>query len=260
MTFRVAIGALALAIPAAMQMRGRWQLLRKGWPSVVLFGVLAVAGCQLAFFQAVERMPVAMALLLEYLGIILVVLWLWWRRGQRPRPLTQVGAALSIAGLVLVLNVFGAVSLDPVGSLWAMSAAIGLAAYFVIAADQSHGLPPLALAAGGLVVGTVILLLAGATGLLPMRWSTADVALAGVHLPWWLAILALGLVAAAFPYVAGVTAARRLGAKLASFLGLSEMVFAVLWAWLLLSELPTALQGLGGALIFAGVVVVKLDE
>lgn len=257
---RVALGAVVLALPAVWQLRGRWGSLRRGWPSVLLFGLLGVAGCQLAYFMAIQRMPVAMALLIGYLGVILVVAWLWLRHGQRPRPLTRLGALLSVVGLAFVLDVFGAFSVDLVGVLWALSAAIGLAGYFILAADQSHGLPPLALASGGLAAGGALLLLLGAIGLLPLQWSAADVELAGALLPWWAGVLALGLLAAALSYATGVMASRRLGSKMASFLGLSEMLFVVWWAWLLLGEVPTLLQGLGGALIFAGVVVIKLDE
>ena len=67
-------------------------------------------------------------------------------------------------------------------------------------------------------------------------------------------------VAAAIAYVAGIGAARLLGPKLATFVGLTEVVFAVLFAWLLLGELPTGLQLVGGALIVAGIALVRIDE
>lgn len=259
-TWRVGVGALALAIPAMIAMRGRWHLLRRGWPTIVLFGLIAVAGCQLAYFLAVERLSVAVALLLEYLGVVLVVGWLWLRRGQRPRPLTVVGAGVAIVGLVFVLDVFGAISVDLVGVFWGVAAAFGLATFFVISADESHGLPVITVSAGGLLVGAVALLIAGALGVTPMAWNTDPVLLAGVQVPWWLDVAGLGLFAAAFAYLAGVFASRRLGSKLASFVGLSEVLFAVVWAWLLLGELPRLVQLLGGLLILAGVVLVKLDE
>ena len=258
-TWRVGVGALALAIPAMIAMRGRWHLLRRGWPTIVLFGLIAVAGCQLAYFLAVERLSVAVALLLEYLGVVLVVGWLWLR-GQRPRPLTVVGAGVAIVGLVFVLDVFGAISVDLVGVFWGVAAAFGLATFFVISADESHGLPVITVSAGGLLVGAVALLVAGALGVTPMAWNTDPVLLAGVQVPWWLDVAGLGLFAAAFAYLAGVFASRRLGSKLASFVGLSEVLFAVVWAWLLLGELPRLVQLLGGLLILAGVVLVKLDE
>jgi len=259
-TWRVALGAAALAVPAALAMRGRWHRLRRGWPSVVLFGLLAVACAQLAFFFAVERLSVGVALLLEYCGVVLVVVWLWVRRGQRPRPLTLIGAVLAVVGLVLVLNVFGEATIDLVGAAWGLVAATGLAGYFVISADERHDLPALVVASGGLAVGTVTLLLAGALGLVSMTWVPADVTLAGRTVPWWADVAAIGLVAAALAYGTGVMANRTLGSKLASFVGLSEVLFAILWARLFLGELPVGPQLLGGTLILAGVVVVRLDE
>ncbi len=259
-TWRVAIGAVLLAVPAALAMRGRWHLLRGGWRTVLLFGLIAVAGCQLAYFLAVERLEVAVALLLEYCGVILVVGWLWLRHGQRPRALTVIGTALALGGLILILDVFGAVQIDPLGVMWGLLAAAGLATYFVVSGDESHGLPPIALAAGGLTVGTVALLIAGALGLVSMEWSYGTVELAGTQVPWWLDVGLLGAVAAALAYLTGVAGTRRLGPKLASFVGLSEVMFAVLWAWWLLAELPGPIQLAGGALILLGVAVVRLDE
>ena len=58
----------------------------------------------------------------------------------------------------------------------------------------------------------------------------------------------------------GIAATRVLGAKLASFVGLSEVLFAVLIAWVLLGELPRSVQLLGGVFILAGVVVVRTEE
>ena len=77
---------------------------------------------------------------------------------------------------------------------------------------------------------------------------------------WLVPVLGLSLVAAAFAYVAGIAAARLLGAKLASFVGLTEVLFAVLFAWLLLGQLPGRMQLLGGVFIIGGVTLVRIDE
>lgn len=258
--FRVALGATAMLVPGVLALRGRWQLVRTGWTRFVLFGLLAVAGCQLAYFLAVDRLPVAIALLLEFCGVLLVVLWLWLRRGLKPRPLTVVGMLLALGGLVLVLDAFGAISIDLIGVLWALVAAVGLAAYFVISADDTSGIPPLALASGGLVVAAATLFAAGAVGVLPFEYTFVAATMAGITVPWWVLVACLGLLATAFAYSAGTTANRRLGSKVASFVGLSEVLFAVLWAWLLLSEMPAVIQLVGGAAILIGVVLIKVDE
>jgi hypothetical protein len=93
-----------------------------------------------------------------------------------------------------------------------------------------------------------------------MAFESQPVQLAGVLLPWWAAVLELAVFAAVTPYVSGIIATRILGAKLASFVGLSEVLFAVLFAWVLLGELPRAIQVLGGLFILAGVVAVRAEE
>lgn len=259
-TARIVVAALVLLAPALVLLRGRWHLLRRNAVLLLSYGVVAVAAVQLAFFTAVSTLSVGVALLLEYLGVVLVVLWLWARHGHRPRRWTVVGIGLAVVGLVLVLDVLGGMRVDGVGVLWALGAAVGLAAFFVLSARTGTGLPPLVMAAGGLLVGGVALVLAGLVGIVPMTATTADVVLAGRSLPWWLPVAGLSLVAAAFAYASGVAATRRLGSKVASFVGLTEVLFSLLFAWALLGELPLPVQLLGGAFVVAGVVAVRYDE
>ena len=100
----------------------------------------------------------------------------------------------------------------------------------------------------------------GATGMVRLAASTQDVTLFGHRVSWLVSVLGLSLIAAAVAYVAGIGAARRLGAKLGSFVAMSEILFAVLFAWVLLGQTPTGMQFLGGALILCGVTLVRLDE
>jgi drug/metabolite transporter (DMT)-like permease len=97
-------------------------------------------------------------------------------------------------------------------------------------------------------------------GVVPVGASTASVELVGRRTSWLVPVLALALVAAVFAYVAGIEASRRLGARLASFVGLTEVVFAVFFAWVFLGQLPGLLQLVGGAVIVLGVAVVRLGE
>jgi drug/metabolite transporter (DMT)-like permease len=257
---RIAIAAVVVAPVAARALRGRWGALRANAGLVVLFGAVAVAGAQFAYFSAVQRMDVGPALLIEYTAPAAVVVWLWLRHGERPRPLTVSGAGLAALGLVLVLDLLSGADLDPVGVLWALIAMGGAASYFVLGADQRSGLPPVALAGAGLVTGALGLAALGAIGILPMHATTASPAYAGNAVSWWLPLLGLGVVTAGLAYCTGVAAIRRLGARLASFVALLEVVAGVAFAWLLLDQLPDALQLAGGALIVAGVIVVKLGE
>jgi drug/metabolite transporter (DMT)-like permease len=257
---RIAIAALVLAPFAARALHGRWALLRRNARLVTLYGVVPVAGTQFAYFSAVAAMDVGPALLIEYTAPAVIVAWLWARHGERPRRLTLVGAAVAAVGLVLVLDLMSGADLALDGVLWALAAMLGAATYFVLSADTRSGVPPLALAGGGLMVGTVGLAMIGLTGVLPLRATTASPAYAGHAVVWWVPFVALGVVTAAVAYTTGIEAGRRLGSRLASFVALLEVVAAVLFAWLLLDQLPGALQLLGGVLILVGVLVVKLGE
>ncbi|HEY6223928.1 MAG TPA: EamA family transporter, partial [Gemmatimonadales bacterium] len=241
-------------------MRGRWRALGRNAGTVALYGVLAVVGGQVFFFHAVEHLSVGVALLIEYLGTVLVVGWMWLRHGHRPRRLTAIGSLLAAIGLAFVIDVFGDTRVDPVGVAWALAGAVGLAVYFVLSAGADEDIPPIALAGAGMTVGAVVLVGLGALGAMRMHATFDTVEFAGRRASWLVPVGGMSLLAAAVAYVAGIGAARRLGPKLAAFVGLTEVLFAVLVAWALLGQLPTTVQLLGGALIVAGIALVRADE
>jgi drug/metabolite transporter (DMT)-like permease len=257
---RIGVAALVLTVPALVQLRGRWGLLRRSAPAVAAYGLVAIAGCQLFYFNAVEHLSVAVALLLEYSGTVLVVVWLWARHGQRPRRLTVAGAALAIVGLVLVLDLTGNQRIDLVGVLWGLAAATGLAVFFLVSARTDDVVPPMVMSWAGMAIGAVVLGAFGVIGIVPMRASTADADLGGTRTSWLVPVAGLSVVAAALAYSTGIAAARRLGARVASFVGLAEVLFAVLFAWVLLGQQPTVVQAVGGVIVLAGIVLVRAAD
>jgi drug/metabolite transporter (DMT)-like permease len=259
-TVRVLLAALVLTVPALVQLRGHRARLGRGAKTMTIYGLAAVAGAQLCYFNAVQHLSVAVALLLEYSGALLVVVWLWARLGERPRRLTVGGGALAVLGLVLVLDLVGNVDLSLAGVLWGLGAAVGLATYFVLSAQTDDALPPLVVAWGGLSIGGVALSLAAVAGVLPFSVTTTDVTLLDTRVSWLVPVLGLSLVAAVLAYVAGIFAARMLGAKVSSFVGLTEVLFAVTFAWLLLGQVMTPQQIAGGILVVGGIALVRVDE
>lgn len=257
---RVVIASAVLVVPGVLAMRGRWQVLRRAWRTVVAYGVFAVAGAQLFYFLAVGHLDVGIALLIEYIAPIAVVVYLWVRHGHKPGPLTVAGAAIAALGLVLLLDVVGGGNLSLVGVGWALAAMVGASVYFVLSSDTSTGLPPIALATGGLLVASVGLGLAAVAGVLPVTFTARTVRLVPFDAPWWSVVLALGVVSAAVAYVTGIAGTRLLGARLASFVALMEVIAAAAFAWLLLAQTPLPIQLVGAGLVLAGVVVVKTGE
>jgi drug/metabolite transporter (DMT)-like permease len=183
-----------------------------------------------------------------------------------------------------MLNLTGTGGVSLTGVLFALTAAVSMAVYFFqsaatpgtsaatnatagaagaaagSSADGPGDLPPVVLTWSGMIVGAAAIALVGAARVMPLRVSGADVALFGGRTSWIVPVLGLGVLAAAIAYVTGIGAARRLGAKFGSFVAMAEIGFAVLFAWILLRQTPTATQFVGGALILAGVIAVRLDE
>jgi len=260
-TSRVWVAAIILLVPALLAMRGRWGLLRRNIVTLLLYGAFAVGATQLFYFQAVAVMDVSVALLIEYMSPVAVMLWLWMRRGERPTGRTIIGAIVAIAGLVLVLDVFSGTAVSTAGVLWALGAMVGSAAYFIISARQGdEALPPIALAGFGLLTGAVGLTIASLVGILPWRWSTDDVTFLTGTVSWWIPVVGIGAIAGALAYALGIVSTRMLGSRLAAFVALSEVVAAALFGWALLGQSPGIWQVVGGVLILAGVIAVRLGE
>ncbi len=192
--------------------------------------MFAVAGVQICFFSAVERLDVAVALLVEYSAPLLVVCWLWARRGVRPTGWTLLGAALAAVGLTLVLDVGAARGTDAVGLVWAVFAAACLASYFVLSDSVVDGPPPVVTAAAGTAVGALALGVAGLVRLTPVDVATGDVVLADRELSPLVPLVLLVVACTVVSYLSGIRSVRILGSQPASFVSLTEVVFAAVLA------------------------------
>jgi drug/metabolite transporter (DMT)-like permease len=256
-TARVLIGGLVLVPIALISLRGRWSALWRARRRVALMALIGVAATQFFYFAAIRTIPVATALLIELLAPLLLVGLTWTMTRRVPRPLVLLGSAFAVGGLVLVIGPGAIQAVDPLGLVFAFLAMVGCAVYFLVAARPSDGLPPVAFAAAGLVLGGLILGTVGITGLLPFAATYGDVQLAGADVPWWFPLLAVAVISTALAYVAGITSAEVLGSRLASFAALLEVIFAALFAWLLLGEQLMPLQIVGGVLILGGIAAVR---
>ncbi|MCX3062277.1 EamA family transporter [Streptomyces beihaiensis] len=257
---RVAGGALVM-LPVAW--RHRALVLRR--PALLAgFGLLAVAGVQAFYFAAISRIPVGVALLIEYLGPALL---LGWVRFVQRKPVTRAAAAgvvLAVGGLACVVEVWSGLSFDPVGVLLGLGAACCQCGYFVLAdqgsdADSTGGeVPdPLGMIAYGLLVGAVVLtVVARPWG---MDWSilAGSASMNGTRVPAWLLLCWIVLLATVVAYVTGVLAVRRLSPQVAGVVAFLEAVVATVLAWVLLGERLGPPQLLGGALVLVGAFIAQ---
>lgn len=254
---RLGGAAVVLAVILAATRPGVLVAIRRDGFGLLLYGVLAMALVQVAFFNAVRYLSVPVALLIEYTGPVIVIAWVWLVRRQPPTRRTLLGGGLALAGLVLVVQLWSADAVSPAGLAWGLTGAVSQAGYFLIADRADVGTPPLVLAGVGMVVGTLTVGLLGVAGLLPLAVDphAVGVLLAGVDVGWPVAAALLVLVSTVVAYLSGIGAIRRIGASRGAVVGLLEVLSATVAAWLLLGEVPTAVQGLGGALILLGVAL-----
>lgn len=259
-TVRALIGGLALLPLALLTLRGKWTSLWRGRWRVLGMGLIGVGSTQLFYFAAVQRIPVGTAILMEYMAPLLLVALAWATTRKMPKVAVLVGSVIALSGLVLIVSPGGSGGLDLLGLFFAAIAMIGCAAYFVISARPSDDLPPVALAAAGLLIGAALLGIASAVGVVPFSTSFADVEMMGSATPWWVPMLVVGLVATALAYATSIAASGILGSRMASFLGLLEVAAAGIYAWLLLDEALGPVQILGGALILTGIGFVQSDK
>jgi drug/metabolite transporter (DMT)-like permease len=176
-----------------------------------------------------------------------------------PKVVVLIGSVVALVGLFLVVSPSGG-GLDLLGLLFAAGATVGCAIYYVVAAQQSDDLPPVALAASGLVLGAIALGLVSLTRLVPFTMTFGDLPLFGTRVPWFVPLLIVGVFATGIAYAANITASEILGSRLASFTGLLEVIAAAFYAWLLLGEDLSAVQLIGGILILAGIAFVRAEK
>lgn len=258
-TVRALIGGLVLVPVALFALRGRWSTVWAGRWRILAMAGIGVAGTQLVYFASLARIPVSTAILVEYMAPVLLVLFVWATTRRMPRWAVLAGSVVSVVGLVLVVSP-GAAPTDLLGLVFAALAAIGCAIYYVVAARPARGLPPVALACFGLLLGGVLLGAVGLTGLLPLTFSFGDVVMMGSLVPWWIPLLLVAVIATGFAYAASITMSGMLGSRLASFVGLLEVVAAAVYSWVLLGEALGVAQILGGVLILAGIWFVQSEK
>ena len=259
-TVRALIGGVVLLPVALVSLRGRWSVLWMARWRILGMALVGVAGTQLVYFAAIQRIPVGTGILIEYMAPLLLVASVWVITRRRPKIVVLVGSAVALGGLVLVVSPGGGGPVDALGVTFALLAMVGCALYYVVAARPSAGLPAVALAGFGLLLGGIVLGAVGLTGVVPFTATFGEVHLFGGAAAWWIPLLIVGVISTAIAYAASIAASGMLGSRLASFAGLLEVVAATFYAWLLLGEQLTIAQLVGGALILVGIGFVRSEK
>ena len=253
----VALLLLVLAVePSRLRVR------RQEWPLLLVYGVIGIAMVQWLYFVAIARLPVGIALLLEFTAPLLVALWATFVQRKDLGRSVWLALGLALAGLTLVAEVWQGLTLDLVGVLAAAAAAVSLATYFVAGEHAVGTRDTLSLAFWAFVVATVFWSVAHPWWTIPWQELTRTVSLQG-NLEAWTAplwglvawIVLLGTVA---PFLLVIGALRHVPATRAGIVGTIEPVLAGLIAFWWLGEVLSLVQVIGAVVVIVGVSLAQL--
>ncbi|MFF2213106.1 EamA family transporter [Streptomyces antibioticus] len=251
-------GAALVMLPLAVRHRA---LVRRRPALLAGFGLLGVAGVQAFYFASISRIPVGVALLVEYLAPALV---LGWVRFVQRRPVTRaaaLGVVLAVGGLACVVEVWAGLGFDALGLALALAAAGCQVGYFVLSdqgSDSGADAPdPLGVIAYGLLVGALVLTVVARPWGMDFSVLGHGADMNGTEVPAWLLLAWIVLIATVVAYVTGVVSVRRLSPQVAGVVACLEAVIATVLAWVLLGEHLSAPQIAGGAVVLLGAFIAQ---
>ncbi|RLK62140.1 EamA family transporter [Actinokineospora cianjurensis] len=255
---RAGLAALMLLVGVAVVRPSVLRVRREHWRVVVAYGLIGVAAVQFLFFLAVSRLPVGVAMLLEYTSPVLVALWVRFVRRVRLPALSWLGTGLALGGLALVSQVWSGLALDAVGLLAGVGAALCSAGYYLLGEKGAGEQHPIGMVTWGMAVGAAGLFVLAPPWEMPLDRLGAPARLGGAELPIWVLLVTVAAVSTAIAYALSTTSLRDLPSQVASVLALSEPVVATLLAWLLLGEVLEPVQIAGMVVLLGGALLVQL--
>ena len=246
---RVTVSFVLLAGALAVVDRARLRIARADVPRMAWLGLAGVAIVQLSYFLAIERMAISVALVIQFTGPAMVLLWLRVVHGRQLKPSLYGAVALSVAGSALVVEVFDAGSIDGLGVVYALVAAVTFAIYLVGFERAGRSYDAFTTLTWGLGFATLFWLLVSPPWSFPFGDldSVGDAALAA-------GVVVIGTLA---PFLLNLSALRHLPAARVGVVATLEPVLATLVAWAVHDEALTGIQIAGGLLVVAAVAWVQ---
>ncbi len=247
--WRVLFAFLAFVTFVAVWRPRELRVRREDLPLFVAFGLFGMGGVQWLYYEAIQRIPIAVALVVEYTAVILVLLYARLRGRRVGRALWYAGL-LALAGSFFAAGAYDAAlrEVNTAGVLIAALDALLFTSYFVFGERLAARYSAWTMAVYGF--GFALL---GWQALQPV-WT----------LPWtttagdvWLRVAGVVTLAAVIPFALGFVALRLLPAARVSIVATSEPFIAAVIAWAVLGQSLEAPQIAGGALVLAGIVLAQ---
>jgi len=258
-----AVGLLAYLLATNPSRLG---IRRRDLPVLVAVGLAGAALIQWLYFVAIDRLPVGIALLLEFTGPLLVAVWSRVVRREDVARGVWSALVLALAGLATVARIWSDTGLDGVGVAAGLGAACCLAAFYLLSehAIVERRLHPLTLSFWMFATASMFWAVAQPwwdfdPGVLGESTSLLG-ALEDLHVPLWLPIAWIVLLATLVPYALSVAALAHLSPTATGIVGMGEPVVAATVAWVWLGQSLAPVQLLGAGLVLVAVAIVQLQS
>jgi drug/metabolite transporter (DMT)-like permease len=228
---------------------------------LAVFGIAGVALVQLFYFLAIHRLAIGIALLIQYLGPLLVAVYARTFAREHVRRRIWLALALSIAGLGLMVQLWSGVSLDGLGVVYALISAGIFAAYLLMAEREVRARDSISLMAWGFFFATVFWTFAQPWWSFPASSvddsATLQGRLASIHLPVWALVLWVVVLGSIVPFSLIVGGLKHVSATRVGIAAMLEPVVATIVAWAWLRESLSPVQLAGSAVVLAGILVAQ---
>lgn len=257
---RSAGAALCLFVLVLASDRRRLRLSRTEVPLLLVYGLIGIAMVQWLYFVAIARLPVGIALLLEFTGPVLVAFWAHFVQKQQLGRSLWLALALALGGLAMVAQVWRGLELDAVGLLAGAGAAVSLATYYIAGKSALTTRDTTSLAFWAFVVSAVFWSVVKPWWTVPWDTLASDVVLPGSlawTVPTWGLVAWVVVLGTVAPFLLVIGALRNLPAPEAGVLGMVEPVMAGVVAWVWLGETLAPVQVVGSLVVITGIAVAQ---
>jgi drug/metabolite transporter (DMT)-like permease len=227
---------------------------------IVVYGITGIAMVQWLYLVAIARMPVSLALLIEFTAPLLIALWVRFARRGEVRARVWVALVLSFGGLAVVGQVWQGLTLDAIGMLAAGAAAVSLAAYYLLGEHGVGRRDPFSLSAWGFAAAGAFWSLLLPWWSFPVELLDDPVPIVGTTAPVWVLVIWVVLLGTVAPFGLSLFGISRIGPTRTGLIGTAEPVLAALVAWLVIDELLTGWQLIGACIVLAGIVLAETSR
>jgi drug/metabolite transporter (DMT)-like permease len=247
--------ALALARPASLRVR------REELPTLLTFGVLGLAFVQWFYFEAISRLDIGVALLIQYVAPVLVALWARFVYHEPVRRRIWAALALSILGIALLVQLWEGLTLDGLGVAAALGSAITFAVYVLSAERAVVRRDPVSLVCYGFLFASIFWAVVQPLQSFPFGRVDESVSLLGrledFSLPVWLLMTWMVVLGTIIPFALLAASLRHIPASRAAITAMFEPVAATAFAYAWLGESLTAAQLVGALVVLAAIVLAQ---